>query len=243
MASTKTFGDALTLVFAASKREYENSFATEACNLATSFIWNRGDWRNSIVEFTPFWLIPNEQDHGAPTFIVPSDFLGLREVFVTNLQGSTPIKNPVKVQQNVDRTAIMGIPTQIMYVPSAVAFRVFPRVPSGICAPYWLIEGNYKKVAPRTTASTLNDDTLPWDDQYFINYLDVLTWATMKLNGDPRAGGVQTGKGGTYTYTGQYALAVRAIDEMMQQEQFNIGDPQISPVEPMVGGRSSPYFW
>lgn len=240
MALTKTFGDALDIAYSTIKRSYEDAFATESVNLATSFIWNKGDWRESLAEFTPFWLIPNEQDHGKPTFTVPDDFLGLREVFVVNLQGSTPIKSPVNVRQNLDRTAVMGVPQLISYVPANRVYRLWPRVPSGLCVPNWLIEGTYKKVSPAVAAADLNNEFIPWDDQYFMNYVETLTWVMMKLAGDPRMGGVQ-GK----TFTRQYGNAVSAVQVMLEQEGFNLGDDQIAPGESLLGGggHGNYFYW
>lgn len=235
MARTQTFNSALTASQALIKRGAEDNFAVLACNMAVQHIWNKADWRESIKELEPFWLRPWEQDHGSPIYTIPSDFLGLRDPYLVNLQGTTPIKTPLTVQSNLERTPIIQIPTRIGYQPSLSAFRLWPRVPSGICSPAWLVEGNYKKRPVKVDISTLNT-TLPWDDEYFNQFLDTLVYYFWKLAGDPRAGQIQYNASGMQAaYTGKIAEVEEGILRMLEQENLNAGNPAIAPYEPLVG--------
>lgn len=238
MASTYTYADAVGTVGKSQRREFLDGSGAEACNLALNYIWNRADWRESRVDLPPFWLEPNEQDHGKPAVVVPSDFLGLREVYCVNMLAAGTERWQLKVQENLPVTHLTDQPAMINYEPSAEAFRIFPRVPLSYGPTTYLIDGTYKKMPAKVTASGMGSTAIPWADSYYHVFLAGLTWAAMLLAGDPRAGQVTIDGRGNRQYTGQMGIMETLIAQMRQDEKINLGPSAVAPSNPLAFGGS-----
>lgn len=237
---TLYYGDVFSIVARQISRNVEDSHAAYICNVATNLIWTRYDWRESLVVLPPFYLIPNEQDHGTPAVTVPSNFMGLRKASLVQLTSDPPTEMPLKVIRDLERTHVRQLPTAIGYVPAVGAFRVFPRVPSNAGVPQFCITGEYKKRPPRVGATNLFTTLLPFDDMYMQAMVEAMKWAAYNFAGDQRAGEVGFNMGHE-VFSGQLAKAMQAIDEMARNEGLEGGDPAISPAEPLVSHLNIPF--
>lgn len=227
------YADVLSIVSRHMGRMIEDSNAAYLCNVATNKIWTQYDWRESLATLPPFYLIPGEQDHGTPAASVPSDFMGLRKAFLVHLTGSIPTYTPITPVRDLEVTHVRDLPHAIGYVPAVSAFRVFPRVPSGISAPNYAISGEYKKRPVKVSANSLASTLLPFDDIYVQVMVEAVKWAALNSAGDPRAGEVGMQRG-VPVFSGQLAKMLAAIEEMAQNEGLEGGDPIVKPAEPLV---------
>lgn len=230
---TYSFNDALAIVQPQFKTKVDTNLSVHAVNMALNLMWMAYDWRETIAKLPPFWLTPNEQDYGKPLYVIPSDYLGLRETYLVSLQSYNNWRRPINVQENLEETNLVSMPEAICYHPSTFTFRVWPRVPSNIGAPNWLIDGSYKKKPIKLTASTMTSALIPWEDIWFHVFVATLQWAFMVVSGDPKAGQVVT-TNGKFQLTGQLAYVANLLDMMATQEGINLGDPAVAPSESLI---------
>ena len=235
MANTYTYGDVINAVASSIPRVREESLAPTVCNMATGLIWNSFDWRETIKELPPFWLSPDAQDYGPPAVIVPTDFQGLREARLAMLTSQPPLRVPLKVVRSLEKTHARALPSTICYQKDKEAFRIFPKPPTNIGAPFYYIEGTYKFLPTKVTNTNYATTLLFSDDQYFYVWVEVVKWAYKSLTGSQDV-----------PVALQVAKAV--IMEMANNEGLNLGDTPFSPAEPLVaGGRWGNYtglgFW
>jgi hypothetical protein len=157
MASTYSVADSLNIANRSFARAIEADHASYIANIALNEVWHAYDWRVSIAGLPPFWLIPLIQDYGAPFYAVPDDFYGLRQAYLVQVS-STPLprREEMKVLKNIRREYLRGLPRDIGYVPEDACLRIYPQVPENIGSTQFLIDGTYKKLAPKTTATTLH---------------------------------------------------------------------------------------
>jgi hypothetical protein len=216
MARTYSYGELLRMIGPEIPRNQSDEQAALILNKATNFIWKRYDWREYITSLPPFYLIPNEQDHGAPAVSIPSDFTGLRSAYLVRLQATPPERTPLAVKNFLDLTHARYLPHAIAYRPDAAAFRVLPRVPENIGSPDWLIEGIYKKRPTKVVPGSLFNVTLPIDDAYIEVWTEVIKHVANPK--DP----------------GQAQLAYMSVDEMASNEGLELGEPTVAPSEPLI---------
>lgn len=218
MAVTKTFAEVLTVAGLA--RRQEDDTASYIINLALKELWNAYDWRETLAELPPFYLIPGEQDYGSPFSIIPSDFRGLRKAYVVQTVSTPPNRRELAIIRDIRLTAALNLPTDIGYEPTTKTIRVFPRVPNNIGATDFLIEGTYKKRVPQMTNTGFNG-TMIFDDEYFSVLVAGVKWASYALSDDGRA-------------DKKWVQFHQMIDEMASAEGLDLGDPSIAPAEPLV---------
>ncbi len=230
---THTYSDALSVVQRYVNSNVMDNHAAMICNIATNKIWHQYDWRESLAQFPPFYLIPMEQDFGAPTAAVPPDFIGLREVFLVRRSVQPPYREPIQVKNTIELTHIRGLPSHISYEASLNKFRLFPRVPDSCGATDYQIDGTYKKRPTKITNDIIPSTLLPFDDIYINTMVQALKWAALDLAGDPRAGTVQM-QAGNAVHTGQLALFLDSLDQMAIHEGLNLGDTYRFPSEALV---------
>lgn len=235
MASTYYYADITNIISRFIPKVSDSDLAAFIANQSIYEIWERYDWRESLVKLPPIYLIPNEQDLNTPAASVPTDFLGLRQAYLVQLNSGNPaFTRPLGCLKDLGLTNIVGLPTDVGYESSTNSFRVFPRTPNNIGAPNWIIKGVYKKRPTKLTATTISSTLLPFDDMYLGTMVEVFKWAAWNLAGDPRAGGVQKTKNGGTAFTGQYATAMEAIDSMAANEGLEMGDVSIAPAAPLA---------
>jgi len=234
MSITYYYSDVLNFISSAVPRIVDSDKAPYIANFAINEIWKQYDWRQSLATLNPFYLIPGEQLYGAPMVVIPSDFLGLRKTYLTRYNSNPVFRADVTVMKDLEDTHLSSLPGQICYEPARRAFKVFPRTPNNIGCPDYAIAGQYKKVTPKVTSSTLSSTFLPFSDDYLFNMAEVFKWAAWHAAGDPRAGGVTSNNHGMTQYTGQYAAAQEAIDQMAETEGFELGDVALAPKESLA---------
>lgn len=240
---TYTYGDALNIISRQISRAVEDDVAATIANLATNLIWTRYDWRETISKLPPFYLIPGEQDHGAPTVTIPNDFFGLRKASLIRNTTIPVMRQPITPIRDLELTHFKFLPHAIGYVPASKAFRLFPRVPDNLGAPDYMVEGEYKIRPPKIQAGSLASTTLPFDDVYYQVWIESMKWAGMMMSGDQRAGEVGF-QNGQKTYSGQLSKAIASLDEMARNEGLELNDPVIKPSEPLVtSGAWYPSIW
>lgn len=215
-----TFDKVLKIVNRNVPANVKEDHSAEICNQTWNLIWSRYDWRESIKTLPPFYLIPNEQDHGAPFIDVPSDFLGLRKVDLVSLASNPPIVKPLKVIKDLELTHVRFFPHSISYNMDTRAFRVFPRVPDNIGAPNYMIVGTYKKTPTLITSSTMST-VIPTKDIYISMWIETMKYFSYLFSSDQR---MQT----------QLGIALSTIDNAAREEGLELGDYQISPSEALV---------
>ena len=229
MAKTYTFRDAWDLVRRQVRSDIEADHTISICNLALNEVWNSFDWRVSLSVLPPFYLIPSEQDHGAPAVSVPSDFQGLREAWLVFLTSEPAYRVELSVMKDLRLTHYRSIPHAIAYEPSKSSFRLFPRTPESFTAPNYVVDGIYKKLPVKVTSTSFPATTLPFDDVYFSAMVEAVKWAALRTMGSEVAGGVQIRNNGARAYVGQYAVMKERLEEMAQTEAVDLGNPSIAP--------------
>lgn len=217
---TYLYAEALTALSRQFPRIEEEAYGPMIANLANMRLWNAADWRETITELAPFWLVPGQQDYGAPLVHVPSDFGGLRQVFLVNVQDAPPTRTHVKVLRDLETTSYESETRAIGYWPAGNCFRLFPRPTTDMAPTTYLIDGTYKKNPTKITPALINS-TLPWADKYFYIFLEVARWAAYTISGDKRANEA-------------YGLSQALINEMMMKEGLDLGEQYIAPDEPLV---------
>jgi hypothetical protein len=230
MAKTYTYGDVISLISTQIPKVAEEDKAAFILNMALNKIWKRYDWPESLAALPPFALTPGEQDHGAPTAAVPADFYGLRQANLVELAGVPARRTPLHVRRDLALTDFTGMPAEISWEPSVLAFRVFPRVPESIGSPIHMIDGKYKIRPTKLASSVLHSTLLPFDDVYMNVWVETAKWAAWNLAGNPMAGEVAYSSRGA-SYSGQLAKAIHAIDEMASDAGLILGDAVITPSE------------
>jgi hypothetical protein len=213
-----------------------------ACNMALYKIWEAFDWRDTLADFPPFYLIGLVQDYGAPQVAVPSDFLGLRRAYFVNLsaQGDVPFVKPITCPGDLELTDITGTPESICWRPAAQKFRVHPLPPASYKSPWYIIEGQYKRkpyvvtaAAPTTpifkmTAQSLESALIPFSDAYLTMWVEAVKWALMTIADDPKAGQAQTQNGVT-GYSGQLGKMMAEMQLMADREAGELAAPPSHP--------------
>lgn len=232
MARTIKYSEILDAIRIHLPRNIGDDHSPRICNLATSEIWKKYDFRETLTTLPPFYLVPNEQDYGAPTVTIPSDFLGLRKVNLVALTSIPPVRRELKVIKDLQLTSVRYYPLHaICYNPETNSLRVFPRVPENVGSPDYIIDGSYKKRPTKIVNSTL-ETVIPLDDIHEKMFIEGMKWAAFEIAGDPRAGEAQVQSGMT-SYSGQLAKFHREMDLSAQMEGLELGDPAISPSEPL----------
>ncbi len=227
MASTFTFNDAWQMSRISHKVGSEAAIWQYATSNAISKMWNAYDWRGTVSPLAPFWLVPAQQDYGAPFYSVPANFYGLREVYLVSVaNNNVPIRSPLQVVENLEETSALWLPNAICYRASIRGFRIHPAANYGAASPLYLIDGTYKIRPPKITQS-MSATTLLWDDVYFNTFVQALSWAILSAAGS-RKEAVE-----------QDMVFKKTLMEDTGYENRELGDPIIHPTEPLVGPTGS----
>lgn len=231
--STYTWTDVLSIIGRKGSRSVMDDMATYIANLTLNWVNDKYDWRWTTAQLPPFYLVPNEQDYGAPAVAIPSDFYGLRWCNLVRTDNTPPYRQPLRVIKDLQTTHIRYLPHAIGYVPDKKCFRLYPRIPDNIGSPTYLVEGVYKKLLPKITTGTLATTTLPSDDVYLDMWIETARWIMYRLDNDPRAGVINFSNG-VVGAQGQAAVMLDLIQWAAEKEGLELGEPIISPEEPLV---------
>lgn len=226
--STYTIADALNIANRTMPRAIEDANAAVIATAAISHIWKRYDWRETMNELPPFWLLPNRQDYGPPFYAVPQDFYGLREAYLVQTTSTPVTRWELFILRNPRKEYVQGLQNAIGYVPETRSFRVYPMPPANIGATNFLIDGTYKMRPPLITAAALQTTLVPWNDMYIMEFVTALRWAAAKLAGSSQA-------------TQQMEELDLLIDQMAGAEGLELGDQPIYPAESIYGQGDANY--
>lgn len=223
MSFTQTYNDAWSCASDLVQQGTLNSKQEMATNRAIAAMWQAYDWRGTVSELPPFWLVPYKQDYGSPFYTVPSDFLGLREVYLTSISSYPPLKREVNVQKYLQESNLLGLPKNICYLDAVSGFRVHPLPYSGACSPLYLIDGTYKKQPPRVLRANLGD-TLLWPDLFFDTFVDALAWACLSIAGPAKKRDAMD----------QYAIFQHSLATATGTDALENGPPAVHPSESLL---------
>jgi hypothetical protein len=231
--STVTWEQVLAIAGRKASRGIQDDLGAYIANLTLNWVNDKYDFRWTLKTLPPFYGIPSEQDYGAPAVIIPSDFYGLRWANLVRTDNMPPYRQPLAVIKDLLLTHARYLPHAICYVTDRQAFRLFPRFPDNVGSPTYLIEGQYKFLPPKITAETLATTLLPSDDVYMQMWIETAKWAMWQTDSDPRAGQI-TDANGQISANGQAAVMMQMIDWVASREGLELGDPVVSPAEPLV---------
>lgn len=235
MASTYKISDALDIVGSSTSKGIENLHT--AGDLALRYIWKEHNWRESLAELPPFFLIPETRDygnHGALVDVVPANFDSLIKAWLvhSDLSGTGATREEIVVKAQVLMNEWAGTvwpPNAISYVADKAVFRLGGVTPTSISAPNWWITGIYKKRPTKITGANASSTTFPLDDDYFPLYVEAVRWKFWQLLGDPRAGSIQVFGTGARQYSGQASIVHDLLSQAVEGEHAAAGPDQIYP--------------
>ncbi len=236
MSFTLTYSDAWSCASDLIQGGNLNAKQEFATNRAIRAMWQAYDWRGTVAELPPFWVVPLKQDYGAPFYVVPTDFLGLREVYLTWVLAFPPLKRELHVQKYIQETGMLGLPINICYLDAIQGFRLHPLPSAGSCSPLYLVDGTYKKQPPRITRANLGD-TLLWPDLYFDTFVDACAWAALSLQGPTKK----------QQAAEQYAIFRNSLSIATGTDALENGPPAVHPSEALMlpgswGGYTGLYY-
>jgi hypothetical protein len=231
--STYTWANVLDIIRRKIPAATDRDLQVHIVNNTMNYVWDKYDWRESLASLPPFYLVPNEQDYGAPAVVIPQDFYGLRWCNLMRASNVPPYRQPLAIIKDLQPTHIRYLPHAICYVSDKKAFRLYPRIPDNIGSPDYLVEGQYKTRPAKINVNTIASTYLPFDDIYFDMWIETAKWVAWEMDSDPRAGQI-TWQNGQMTATGQAAVMMASIEWVASREGLELGDPVISPSEPLV---------
>ena len=231
--ATYTWNDVLNIAGRKATRSLTDDLAAHLCNITLNWVWDKYDWRESLTTLPPFYVAPLVQDYGAPQLVIPSDFYGLRYANLVRLDSQPPTRQPLSIIKDLLPTHVRYLPHAICYVSDKKAFRLFPRIPDNCGSPQYMVEGQYKNRPALITAGNLATTFLPFDDVYLEMWIETFKWVQWATDSDPRAGQITMSNGNLVT-TGQAGVMMSMIDWVASREGLELGEPTISPAEPLV---------
>lgn len=229
MAFTLSYLDVWNAAAAQYSRAVDQNATELATNIAINKMWQAYDWRGSVVQLPPFYLVPGLQDYGVPLYDVPTDFYGLREAYLVYVNSTLPIRKKLDIVENLERTHLQDNTQSICYRPSIAGFRVHPAPTFGMAAPTYMIDGTYKRRPPKWTVASYGSALL-WDDIYFNAFVSACVWAAMKLTGNRQAA------------MEQYAIFTQDLTEATHSENLELGERVVHPSEPLSNTGSNNFF-
>lgn len=178
MAATRTYNDVWNAVRLQYSKSLEPSAQQEAMNMGIAKVWRAWDWKGSVSDLPPFWLVPGLQDYNN----VPTDYLGLREAYLIQPNDGVPSFEPLKTIHNLGTTDREGCPEAIGFLDKSGYFRLDVTAAGGYCAPNFMVGGTYKRQPAKVLLANLMTVT-PWDDQYFDVVVAGFAWAALLCSG------------------------------------------------------------
>lgn len=223
MASTYSVQEALEVVKRTAGLGPADSWGVLAADMAVKEMWRRGAWRQSLADLPAIGLVPGLQDLGEPLVDIPSDIAGLwRADYVYLMEDGNVSITPMSVHRSLEGNNIPCHPNAISYQQDNNSYRFPGIIPSNLASPWHFVRGTYKKKPPSITNLNIGGTYLPWDDDLFPVFVQVLRWQAMALVGADRA-------------LDQRQIAVAGINEAAAQEAEYLGQSQqMSSID--VGG-------
>lgn len=240
MARTITFGKLISALQYQIPRMKEENFAADYCAQLINKIWEFADWRESLAELPPFYLVGDVQSYGPPIYAIPTDFQGLRQASLVQLTDGANIvlnKTPLATKTRQQGPIRYGIPEVLSYEPSLSMFKVFPILPVNTNTNQFMVEGVYKTLpktnlvdlytgvgtpllASQLTRENYTKALLPLDDRHYNTMEAIMsTIAKQPANMNERLANEQ------------YIRML--LEDAAVKEGFEIGGAIFSPDEPL----------
>lgn len=223
MSSTYYIGDVINAVSGTIPKVSEDKFIDLIANGTQSAIWNRFDWRETIADFNGFWCIPDQQDYGAPSVIVPTDFAGLRKAQQFQISNWPQIFWDLKIVRELPVNGNRSISDAISYNKSTQSFRLSRRPTGDMAAGNWMVTGEYKILPTKITKLNYATFALFSDDEYFDVWVAMMKAVATKY---------------VPNIPNKDALLQEATIELLKMasnEGFNLGETPIAPAEALAG--------
>ncbi len=203
---------------------------------AQRMLWNISPWRWSRKTLPNITLVDAQQEYTGAN--VPSDFMQLIQVECVRTDSSPNIVWEMDIKGFVfsdPQTKFFPI-REICFLQElntqVGGFRISnPSIGTGVTA---VLRGVYRFTpSVKYTSANLTTAFAEQPDQYFHVYCEVLLYFIYRYVGDPRAGAAQYNrKQRRVAYTGQLAVAMDAIDIMLEAEDASDTET-IFPVYPL----------
>lgn len=235
MAGTHTVGEAIAIIRSqpAMRQVSDAAWSLNAANEAFNLMWNAHPWDDSIKEFPPFHLIPNEAHHDAPYIEIPSDFGQLHKAQIHELHNSMP--RDLLIRKRLTASLFEAEPNQISWLPERPGFLLYPTPSEAYAAPATHVVGLYKSLPAAVTNDNVESGLLPFEDKHFPTFRSALLWAYMSYSGHPDVGTV-VWQDGRVARTGQIAKFYDMLTESVFYEDQGRGFNELAPAEGLMDG-------
>jgi hypothetical protein len=256
MSRTITFGKLWSAHRRQISRLNDAEYTADLTTKLINRIW-KYDWRETLGDLPPFYLLPQKQDYGKPIYAVPSDFAAIRKATLVRVsdgqtanssssQTVTPVYKPLKIQGRLTPTQATGVIDTIGYDPATKSFRIFGILSQGATLNEWIVEGVYKRLpqtnlydadtivgAPRLaseiTGSNFMSCLLPIADRWYDMMSEVACALAKKQEAPTKE---------AYAMD-QYVDGL--IHAAAMEENVDVGTSYVSPDEPLTELVSS--YW
>lgn len=215
--STYRIEEALDIVKRSVGNPGADTFGTRAADQAVGAMWRAAPWPESLDEFDPFNLVPEVQDYKEPLANIPSDIHGFWRTELVTLQSDGSFGyDELEIMKQIEPSHVPRSPGAISYNQDGKFYRLSNPTPSNFAGPTNFIRGTYKKRHTQITNANINNAVLPWDDDLFSVYVEVLRWKMYALLGSERA-------------ITQGQIARLMIEEAASQQGLYLGHTQQRP--------------
>lgn len=139
----------------------DQTLSLSVLNDAFRWFWDFYDWKDTIGDMQPFYLVPGWNIYRPPLVEKPSDFRDLFEAFYVTVNGQgSQSEKPLEVIGNIRPHTVFGTPNSIGYDKNYDAFLVNSN-PQGVLGMSY-IRPRYKKTYPvDLTAANAADNNFP----------------------------------------------------------------------------------
>lgn len=198
----------------------------EILNTANFELWMAAPWRWTISSMPAITLAANTSDYSVAH---PADYLyALDCVLADGQKSERPIEIVASIPPNLP---LVGQPSRIAFMGVAGAtgtVRIAPKqasVPG--TAPTFIT--NYKRATPRLSLQDTSDNLLPFDDEWFHVYREIVLYQAYLFANDRRAGDVAMVAGQPPKFSGQRAVYEAATQRMREREKLQDIDGRAMP--------------
>lgn len=183
---------------------------------AINRLWMAAPWRWSVGSGPGFNLVTSQRDYDVE---YPTDWCYplKADLIVSDNLAQRPLEIISHVEQD---DGYVGQPSKIYFsgpsglVSLARVTPVMPAFPSGFTP---RVTSLYKRTAPNYTGRAKYEEVIPFPDEWFWVFEDLVLYEAYRYTDDPRAGEVVV-KGGDSSYSNQLASAMDGLNQMRLRE-------------------------
>lgn len=206
------------------------------CDTVHSWIWSYYPWSWTIASITPINCVDGVQDYN-PTNNDILRFLKPRLVRTdTTPNEARELAMLADLGIELSRKGGLDYNTSIGYLAGSNTLRLMYAAAVGT-GQVLQIQGEYQKIPTRITESNLNA-AFAFPDHMFFTFIEGLKAFIYQLSDDPRAGGIQMSKNGTFNqvFTGQFGIFMSMLNYASRNEDLSRGDSFQYPENSLAGG-------